>query len=101
MPRNRGPFEGLTVTIRTAMGTTHRAGGGRILPKGDTMSNAQEQLVAALRAIVAESADPHAVVEDALKDVERETSARARQMGDAAPGPYTPCSWSMYVPQAH
>ena len=64
------------------------------------MSTGHDQLIAALRIVVAESEDPHAVVDDALKDVEREQSSLQAQQGDAAPGPYAPNAWSMYVPQA-
>lgn len=65
------------------------------------MLTGHDQLIAALRLILAESEDPQAVVDHALRDVEREQSVLQGRQGDAAPGPYAPNAWSMYVPQAH
>ena len=63
------------------------------------MLTAHEQLVAALRAIVAQTDDPQALIDVALRDAKRETPAFPAKPGDAAPGPYTPNAWSMYTPR--
>jgi hypothetical protein len=65
------------------------------------MSDAHEQLVAALRVIVAQDADAHALVVHALEDVERENPALVAQASNEVPGPYAPNSWSMYGGQFH
>ena len=65
------------------------------------MMDVHDQLVAALRIIVAQSDDPQAVIAHALEDVERETLTPTARSGEAAPGPYTPNSWSIYAAKVH
>ena len=65
------------------------------------MSDVHEQLVAALRAIVAQSKDIQAVIAHALEDVERENLAILVLSSEEAPGPYTSNSWSMFGGQFH
>ena len=54
------------------------------------MSDVHEQLVAALRVIVAQGEDPQSVIAHALEDVEREKKAISAQLSEKAPGPYSP-----------
>jgi hypothetical protein len=65
------------------------------------MFDIHDQLVAALRAVVAQDADAHALVIHALEDVEREKPALAGPSADETPGPYAPNAWSMYGGQFH
>ncbi|MGU3537599.1 hypothetical protein [Methylobacterium sp. A54F] len=65
------------------------------------MFDAQEQLVAALRAIVAQSGDAHALVIHALEDVERERSERESLSDEAAHGPYGPNALSIFAERLH
>lgn len=61
------------------------------------MIDAHEQLVAALRVIIAQSDDPQAFIAHALEDVERETPAVLASSGEETPGPYTPNAWSIFA----
>ena len=65
------------------------------------MSDVHEQLVAALRVIVAQSDDPQSVIAHALEDVEREKPAALDHVRGEARGPYSPNPWSMYGGQFH
>ncbi|MBX9932990.1 MAG: hypothetical protein K2Y56_15855 [Methylobacterium sp.] len=65
------------------------------------MSDVHEQLVTALRAVVAEDADAHAHVIHALEVVEREKPAATMRSTEEAPGPYAPNPWSMFDGQLH
>ena len=65
------------------------------------MLDVHEQLVAALRVIVAQDADAHALVVHALEDLEREKPALLARASDEVPGPYAPNSWSMYGQRTH
>jgi hypothetical protein len=65
------------------------------------MLDVHDQLVAALRAVVAQDADAHALVIHALEDVEREKPTLSGHTADEAPGPYAPNPWSMYGGQFH
>lgn len=60
------------------------------------MSDAYDQLVAALRAIIAQSGDPLPVVAFALQAIEHETRARRKHVPDAR-GPYGPNAMSIYA----
>ncbi len=61
------------------------------------MSDAYDQLVAALRAIIAQTGDPLPVVAFALQAIEQETRAHRRQVQDEARGPYGPNAMSIYA----
>ncbi|KAB1072470.1 hypothetical protein [Methylobacterium planeticum] len=65
------------------------------------MSDVHDQLVAALRVIVAQNADAHALVVHALEDVEREAPAPQVPADAEVPGPYAPNPWSMYAGRTH
>jgi len=65
------------------------------------MLDVHEQLVAALRAVVAQSPDAHALVVHALEDAEREQPARSPRSGEEVPGPYAPNAWSIYAERVH
>ncbi|GJD58453.1 hypothetical protein [Methylobacterium dankookense] len=60
------------------------------------MSDTYEQLVAALRAVVAQTGDPMPVVAFALQAIEQENLARRRRMQEV-PGPYAPNPMSIYA----
>ncbi|MER2265920.1 hypothetical protein [Methylobacterium oxalidis] len=64
------------------------------------MQNAESQLIAALRLILAEGADPRAVIDQALEDIAVETPRAADPHPDA-PGPYAPNPWSIYAERVH
>jgi hypothetical protein len=65
------------------------------------MSDVHEQLVAALRAVVAQNPDAHALVIHALEDVELEKSVHSSRADHETPGPYAPNAWSMYAQRRH
>ncbi|MER2266967.1 hypothetical protein [Methylobacterium oxalidis] len=65
------------------------------------MSDAHQQLVEALRAVVAQDPEAHALVIHALENAEREKSVRSSQSRDEVPGPYAPNAWSMYAGRTH
>ena len=65
------------------------------------MSDVHEQLVAALRVIVAQGEDPQSIIAHALADVEREKTAISAKSVDETPGPYGPNTWSMYGGHFH
>ena len=69
--------------------------------KGDFMSDIHEQLVAALRVIIAQGDDPQSVIAHALEDVEREKPVTLAGSDEEVRGPYSPNSWSMYSRQFH
>lgn len=68
-----------------------------LILEGDIMMDVHEQLVAALRVIVAQSGDPQAIIAHALEDVERETPTPSSASGEETPGPYTPNAWSIFA----
>ncbi|GEP08059.1 hypothetical protein [Methylobacterium oxalidis] len=65
------------------------------------MSDAHQQLVEALRAVVAQDPEAHALVIHALENAEREKSVRSGQSREEVPGPYAPSAWSMYAARTH
>ena len=69
--------------------------------EGEFMSDVHEQLVAALRVIVAQGDDPQTVIAHALEDVEREKPTVVARSVQEAPGPYSANPWSMYGGQFH
>ncbi len=82
-------------------GTDHAALYSRQIFTERVMSEVHEQLVAALRAVVAQSPDAHVLVVHALEDVEREQPAWPWRSGEEVPGPYAPNTWSIYAQRTH
>jgi hypothetical protein len=64
--------------------------------EGCFMSEVHDQLVAALRVIVAHGENPQSVIAHALEDVEREKLAIRAESDEEVPGPYSANPWSMY-----
>ncbi|AWN43938.1 hypothetical protein U8607_19135 [Methylobacterium durans] len=64
------------------------------------MSDAHEQLVAALRTIVAEGEDPWTIIDHAMEDVER-AQGPSPASAEEAPGPYAPNPLSIYAERLH
>lgn len=65
------------------------------------MSDVHEQLVAALRIIIAQSNDPWGAIGHAIEDMERERARPAAATADEIPGPYSPNALSIYAERRH
>lgn len=65
------------------------------------MPDVHEQLVAALRVIIAQSDDPWAVIGHAMEDMGREQAGHAAATADEIPGPYSPNALSIYAERRH
>ncbi len=65
------------------------------------MSDVHEQLVAALRVIIAQNGDPWSVIGHAIEDMEREQSRPLAATEDERPGPYSPNALSIYAERRH
>jgi hypothetical protein len=65
------------------------------------MPDVHEQLVAALRVIIAQSDDPWAIIGHAMEDMEREQTRPVAATGDEVPGPYSPNALSIYAERRH